>query len=164
MTLGEVSLIIVLVVLAFVSIYVWSGAYESAFAFHAALFVVASGAAAFAIVNRYQERPAEPPPQIIDGKPNYNFAPVKFLSLAAMFWGIAGFTVGLYIALRVGLSRAQSGPALDHVRQAAAAAYVGGDLRIRRQCPARDFVLCRAAHMSRSSGRRSRALVRGARL
>jgi cytochrome c oxidase cbb3-type subunit 1 len=90
MTLGELGLFIVMVMLAFVGIYIWSGAYEAGFAFHAALFVVASGAAAFAIVNRYQERPAEPPPQMIDGKPNYNFAPVKFLSLAAMFWGIAG--------------------------------------------------------------------------
>ena len=31
----------------------------------------------------------------IDGKPNYNMGPVKFATVAAMFWGIAGFTVGL---------------------------------------------------------------------
>jgi len=98
MTLGEVGLSIVLVLLAFLSLYIWAGAYESGFAFHAALFALASGAGAFAIVNRYSGRSAEPPPQTIDGKPNYNFAPVKFLSLAAMFWGIAGFAVGLYIA------------------------------------------------------------------
>jgi hypothetical protein len=35
----------------------------------------------------------------IDGKPNYNMGPVKFATVAAMFWGIAGFTVGLIIAL-----------------------------------------------------------------
>ena len=81
MTLGEVGLSIVLVLLAFLSLYIWAGAYESGFAFHAALFALASGAGAFAIVNRYSGRSAEPPPQTIDGKPNYNFAPVKFLSL-----------------------------------------------------------------------------------
>jgi len=101
MTLGEVGLIIALTLLAFLSVYIWSGAYEPGFAFHAALFVVASGAGVFAIVNRFQARPAAPPPQFIDGKPNYNFAPVKFLSLAAMFWGVAGFSVGLYIALEL---------------------------------------------------------------
>ncbi len=40
-------------------------------------------------------------PQEIDGKPNYNMAPVKFATVAAMFWGIAGFTVGLIIALQL---------------------------------------------------------------
>ncbi len=40
-------------------------------------------------------------PQTIDGKPNYNFGPVKFVSLAALFWGVAGLTVGLYIALEL---------------------------------------------------------------
>ena len=54
--------------------------------------------AVFAIINRYYERPAEPAPLTIDGKPNYNMGPVKFATIAAMFWGIAGFAVGLYIA------------------------------------------------------------------
>ena len=49
----------------------------------------------FAIINRYYERPAAPPPLTIDGKPNYNMGPVKFATVAAVFWGIAGFTVGL---------------------------------------------------------------------
>ena len=42
-----------------------------------------------------------PPPLTIDGKPNYNMGPVKFATVAAVFWGIAGFTVGLYIALEL---------------------------------------------------------------
>ncbi len=67
-------------------------------AFHAYLFTAASVAAVFAIINRYYERPAEPAPLTIDGKPNYNMGPVKFATVAAVFWGIAGFTVGLYIA------------------------------------------------------------------
>ena len=71
------------------------------FAFHAYLFAAASIAAVFAIINRYFERSAETPPLIIDGKPNYNMGPVKFASVAAVFWGIAGFTVGLIIALQL---------------------------------------------------------------
>ncbi len=66
-----------------------------------ALFVVGSIAAVFAILNRYFDRPAKPAPLFIDGKPNYNMGPVKFSTVAAMFWGIAGFTVGLYAALEL---------------------------------------------------------------
>ncbi len=54
-----------------------------------------------AILNRYFDRPAAPAPLFIDGKPNYNMGPVKFATVAAMFWGIAGFTVGLYAALEL---------------------------------------------------------------
>ena len=33
---------------------------------------------------------------MIDGKPNYNFAPVKFLSIAAMFWASPASGGALY--------------------------------------------------------------------
>jgi cytochrome c oxidase cbb3-type subunit 1 len=101
MTLGEMGLVVVFTLLAFLALFIAAKAYEPGYAFHAVLFVLASAGAVFAIFNRYQNRPAAPPPQTIDGRPNYNFAPVKFLSLAAMFWGIAGFAVGLYIALEL---------------------------------------------------------------
>jgi cytochrome c oxidase cbb3-type subunit 1 len=80
------------------SLVVAAKAYTPEYAFHAYLFAAASVAAVFAIVNRYYDRPDEPAPLTIDGKPNYNMGPVKFSTIAAMFWGIAGFTVGLYIA------------------------------------------------------------------
>src|SRR6266702_5410005 len=73
-------------------------ALDTAFAFHASLGTAASLAAAFAIFNRYFDRPAALPPQEIDGRPNYNLGPIKFAAVMAMFWGIAGFTVGLLIA------------------------------------------------------------------
>jgi cytochrome c oxidase cbb3-type subunit 1 len=98
MTLGEGGLALAMAALALLSIVVAAKAYTPEFAFHAYLFTAASVAAVFAIVNRYYERPAEHPPLTIDGKPNYNMGPVKFATVAAMFWGIAGFTVGLYIA------------------------------------------------------------------
>ena len=98
MTLGEGGLALAMAALALLSIVVAAKAYTPEFAFHAYLFTAANVAAVFAIVNRYYERPAEHPPLTIDGKPNYNMGPVKFATVAAMFWGIAGFTVGLYIA------------------------------------------------------------------
>ena len=98
MTLGEGGLALAMAALALLTIVVAAKAYTPEFAFHAYLFTAASVAAVFAIVNRYYERPAEHPPLTIDGKPNYNMGPVKFATVAAMFWGIAGFTVGLYIA------------------------------------------------------------------
>ena len=69
--------------------------------FHAYLFAAASVASVFAILNRFFERDAAPPPLTIDGKPNYNMGPVKLATILALFWGIAGFTVGLYVALEL---------------------------------------------------------------
>jgi cytochrome c oxidase cbb3-type subunit 1 len=58
-------------------------------------------AAVYAIVNRYYERPAQLPALTIGGKPNYNMEPVKFATIASVVWGIAGFTIGLLIALQL---------------------------------------------------------------
>jgi cytochrome c oxidase cbb3-type subunit 1 len=101
MTLGESGSAIALGALAFLSLLIAAKAYTPEYAFHAYLFSAASVAAVFAIVNRYYERAGELPPATIGGKPNYNFEPVKFAAIAAMFWGIAGFTVGLWAALEL---------------------------------------------------------------
>jgi cytochrome c oxidase cbb3-type subunit I len=101
LTHAEFGLIIVFAGLSFLSIVISAKAWTPEYAFHALLFAAASLAAVFAIGNRYFDRPAEPAPQMIDGKPNYNFGPVKFATAAAVFWGLAGFTVGLVIALQL---------------------------------------------------------------
>ena len=101
MTLGEGGSALAFGALAFLSIVIAAKAYTPGYAFHAYLFSAASVAAVFIILNHYFDRPAELPPLEIDGKPNYNMGPVKFASVAAVFWGIAGFTVGLYIALEL---------------------------------------------------------------
>ncbi|HEX3162796.1 MAG TPA: cbb3-type cytochrome c oxidase subunit I, partial [Pseudolabrys sp.] len=98
MTIGEGGSALAFGALALLSIVVAAKAYTPEYAFHAYLFTAASIAAVFAIINRYYERPAKPAPLTIDGKPNYNMGPVKFSTVAAVIWGIAGFTVGLYIA------------------------------------------------------------------
>jgi cytochrome c oxidase cbb3-type subunit 1 len=98
MTWGEGGLALAMTGLAVLSLLVAAKAYTTAYAFHAYLFAAASLAAVFAILNRYYERPVELPAQMIDGKPNYQLGPIKFATIAAVFWGIAGFLVGVIIA------------------------------------------------------------------
>jgi len=101
MTWGEGGLAAVMAAFAVFALLVAANAHTQAYAFHAYVFSASAVAAVFAIINRYYDRPAELPPQFIDGKPNYNMGPVKFATIASMFWGIAGFTVGLLIALQL---------------------------------------------------------------
>ncbi len=101
MTWGEGGLAAVMAVFAIFALLVAANAHTQAYAFHAYVFSASGVAAVFAIINRYYDRPAELPAQFIDGKPNYNMGPVKFATIASMFWGIAGFTVGLVIALQL---------------------------------------------------------------
>jgi cytochrome c oxidase cbb3-type subunit 1 len=97
-TLGEGGLTVVFALTAVLCVYAAINALDGAFAFHTALGAAVSFWAVFAIITRYRGRSATRPPAEIDGRPNYNFGPVKFCSFMAMFWGIAGFTVGLLIA------------------------------------------------------------------
>ena len=95
MTIGESGLAAGFAVTAFLCVIASAKALDAPFAFHAALGAAASIAAVFVILNRYFARPAELPPQEINGRPNFNMGPVKFSSVMAMFWGIAGFTLSL---------------------------------------------------------------------
>jgi cytochrome c oxidase cbb3-type subunit I len=101
LTFGEAGLMVGFVALALFALWIMAKAYTPAYAFHMALFCAASVLAAFAIFKRYAARDAMPPPQTISGRPNYNFGPVKFCTIAAIIWAIAGFSVGLYLALEL---------------------------------------------------------------
>jgi cytochrome c oxidase cbb3-type subunit I len=98
MTHGEAGLAAFFAMSAFLCLIAAAKALDTAFAFHASLGAAASLAAAFAIFNRYFDRPEALAPQEIDGRPNYNLGPIKFAAAISVFWGIAGFTVGLLIA------------------------------------------------------------------
>ena len=74
---------------------------DRGYAFHAAVGALAALGSVFLIANRCFRPGQVPAPQEIGGKPNYNMEPVKFATVAAMVWGIAGFTVGLIIALQL---------------------------------------------------------------
>ncbi|WP_295850794.1 cbb3-type cytochrome c oxidase subunit I, partial [Tardiphaga sp.] len=100
MTAGESGLAALFTVAVFLCILAAGKAEDAPFAFHATLAGAASLIAVFAILNRYFDRTTLPP-QEINGKPNYNFGPIKVASFMAMFWGIAGFTVGLLIAMQL---------------------------------------------------------------
>ncbi len=101
MTIGETCLTLILALAVLLCIYAASQAHDAAFAFHAYVSAACAAVAVLVIFNRYFERPAGPVPQEIDGRPNYNLGPIKFSSVMAMFWGIAGFLVGLIIALQL---------------------------------------------------------------
>src|ERR1700750_1798866 len=95
MTEGELLVLIVFSALALLALAGAAKAEDTAFAFHCFLTAAASVAVVFGTFNRYFDRPADPPPREIDGRPNYNFEPVKVAVVFAMVWGIAGFLVGL---------------------------------------------------------------------
>ncbi len=101
MTAGEMTLVIAGVGMFFLSILVAAKTTSAPYAFHAWLFAAASAASVLAIFNRYLDRPAAAPLAEVDGKPNYNFGPVKFSTIAALVWGVAGFLVGVIIALQL---------------------------------------------------------------
>ncbi len=72
--------------------------WDQVLAFHTALIALASLTGIFFIFRRYFDGSNTPAPLEINGKPNYNMGPVKFTTWAAVFWGIAGFLVGVIIA------------------------------------------------------------------
>ncbi|MEZ5787704.1 MAG: cytochrome-c oxidase, cbb3-type subunit I [Xanthobacteraceae bacterium] len=100
-TFGEGGTALVFAVTALLCLVAATQAQDLPFAFHAWLSAAASVLAVFMIVVSYNRRPSEPIPAEIDGKPNYNYGPIKFATIAAMFWGIAGFLVGLWASLEL---------------------------------------------------------------
>ena len=101
MTEGEVGLGVALMVGALLCALASARAVDAPFSIHMAVFALAALAGFVTILRRYGARPAAPPRQEIDGKPNYNLGPIKFATVAAMAWGIAGFSVGCIIAFQL---------------------------------------------------------------
>jgi cytochrome c oxidase cbb3-type subunit 1 len=101
LTIGEGGLALVFAVTALLCVVGAAKAQDAPFAFHAYLGAAASIAAVFAIFNRFFSRGAQLPPQEIGGKPNYQLGPIKLATALAVFWGIAGFLVGLWLALEL---------------------------------------------------------------
>jgi cytochrome c oxidase cbb3-type subunit 1 len=71
---------------------------SSAYAFHMLVMAAAALGGFYVIVNRHAHNVPLEPQTLPDGRPNYNMGPVKFATVAAMVWGIAGFLVGDIIA------------------------------------------------------------------
>ncbi len=96
----EGAVIALLALTTFICILMVVKAHDSAFAFHGWLGLAASLAGIFAILNGYQNRVADEPEEV-RGLPNYQMGPVKLGTFFSVFWGIAGFAAGLYIALEL---------------------------------------------------------------
>ncbi|WP_075214957.1 cytochrome-c oxidase, cbb3-type subunit I [Mongoliimonas terrestris] len=101
MSLEEGGYAVFLGLLSFVCLLIAGKAVDPVMGFHAFLGAVFSAAGVFFIVKSYLDDKGALAPQEIDGKPNYNFGPVKFGTIAALFWGIAGFLVGVIIATQL---------------------------------------------------------------
>ena len=89
------------VVGALLSIFIAANTHDNVMAFHAAIFVLFFVLGIFAIGKRHfdtLERGPEPTSQ--DGI-TYHDGPIRVATIAALFWGIAGFLAGLYIALEL---------------------------------------------------------------
>ena len=100
-TTGEMVGILIAAICSIMFLIIAGKTEHSGYAFHALVAMLSAFATIFLIGNRCFQPGQFPVPQSINGKPNYNMGPVKFATVAAMFWGIAGFTVGLIIALQL---------------------------------------------------------------
>ena len=100
-TFGEMAGAGLTLVFAFFTLILAGLSEDAAYRFHLVVFAAASAAAFFVIMNRWFDGKGGPEPLEIGGKPNYNMGPIMFSTVAAMFWGIAGFLVGLVIALQL---------------------------------------------------------------
>ena len=99
MTTGEAGLTLVFAATAFLCMIGAAKALDAPFAFHASLGAAASLAAVFAILEPVFRPPGgaaaagnQRPAQL------QSMGPIKFAAVMSVFWGIAGFTVGLLIA------------------------------------------------------------------
>ncbi len=101
MSMGEVTGAALCGVFAFATVIIAGLSQHAGYSFHMLVFAAASVWGCFAILNRGFDRVGGLPALEVDGKPNYEMGPVKFATIAAMFWGIAGFTIGLVIALQL---------------------------------------------------------------
>jgi len=104
------------------------------FAFHASLTAAASLAAVFAILNRYFDRSSVLPAQEINGRPKLQYGSIKFAAAISVFWGIAGFAVGLLIASQLAWPALNFDLPWTSFGPAAAVTHLGRDLCLRRQC------------------------------
>jgi cytochrome c oxidase cbb3-type subunit I len=98
---NEVALAVLAAMFAVLTLFIASKASDPGYTFHMFVFALAGIATIFALGQRAMKGVPFDPPQEIDGKPNYNMGPVKFATLASVFWGVAGFLVGLIIALQL---------------------------------------------------------------
>ncbi|MDQ0315091.1 cytochrome-c oxidase, cbb3-type subunit I [Amorphus orientalis] len=101
MTLEEGIYAGALAALTLVCLLIAGKALDTPMSVHGVLGALMAGGGLFFLMKRFLDRPAGTAPELVDGLPNYNMGPVKFATIASLFWGIAGFLAGVYIALQL---------------------------------------------------------------
>ncbi|MCA0406554.1 MAG: cytochrome-c oxidase, cbb3-type subunit I [Proteobacteria bacterium] len=101
MSANEVAWAIAAAALTVLTLFIASKATNPFYAFHMIVFALAGLAAIVALGKRATSGVPAQAAQEINGKPNYNYGPIKFATVASVFWGVAGFLVGLIIALQL---------------------------------------------------------------
>jgi cytochrome c oxidase cbb3-type subunit 1 len=81
----------------------------------------------------------------------YDDEPIRWGVIATVFWGMAGFLAGLYIALELAFPALNLGLEFINFGRPSAA-HLGGHLRFRRQCPDRHVLLRGPAHLPGAAG------------
>ena len=98
MTFEQGSYVAFLVLLSLICLVIAGKTFDQVMAFHTTLGALFAAAGVFYIFRHYLNQDSTSVPAEIDGKPNYFMGPVKFAAVISMFWGIAGFLVGVIIA------------------------------------------------------------------
>ncbi len=97
LTIEEGAFAAFLVLLALICIFVTAKADDGVMGFHAAVGAIFAALGVYFIFRGYSGRTMNVA-QEIDGRPNYQYGPIKFGILASVFWGVAGFLVGDILA------------------------------------------------------------------
>ena len=92
----EIAAIVALAAGAVLALFLSLNAADPVMAFHAVLFVAAGALGVVGVGNMWRQRASGR--STTDG---YNDGVVKYGVIASLFWGVAGFVVGLYIALQL---------------------------------------------------------------
>ncbi len=98
MTFEQGGYVTFLVLLSLICLVIAGKTFDQVMAFHTTLGALFAAAGVFYIFRHYLNQGGTSAPAEIDGKPNYFMGPVKFATVISMFWGIAGFLVGVIIA------------------------------------------------------------------
>jgi cytochrome c oxidase cbb3-type subunit 1 len=96
---GSLAMVLICAALiSFLALYIASQTYSGTMQLHMLIIVAFCYAALWWLPANAATLPAQ---ENADGTPNYNEKVVKYGVIASTFWGVVGFTVGLYIALQL---------------------------------------------------------------
>jgi hypothetical protein len=142
---------------AFVTLLAAGLTHDGLFRAHMAIACLVLLIGAFLMMRQIDFSHAAPARKV--DKSGYFDEVIRYGVIATIFWGVVGFLVGVVVALQLAFPDLDIEPYLNFGRLAAAA-HIGGHIRLRRQCADRDVLLRRPAHLPRPPVRWRSRLVR----